>query len=355
MHMVATASGRMQQVLKLSLAATFCYVVATFYFGLRAHSLALISEAGHNVSDMLAIVLSFVAVYFQARPATGEKTFGYQRAGVLAAFVNALALIVLSAWIAIAAIHRLGTPQPIQPKLMMSVAAAGVLMNGCIAGLLWRFSGDVNIRSVFLHMLGDTLSTAAVIAGGAGILFTGVMWIDPVLSLLIAAMILYSSAGIVRETLHILLEGTPRSLQLEDVRAAMQAVDGVLDVHDLHVWTLGSSSHALASHVTIAEMPVSDCGAILERHQPGPARPLPHPPHHPAVRGHRLRDHPRLRRAAAHRGRHRPRPSSSPPSPRPLAQPLENAKMRPADHSEGRIFISPLLCVTKPKPAARPA
>jgi cobalt-zinc-cadmium efflux system protein len=264
MHMVATSSGRMQQVLKLSLAATFCYVVATFYFGVRAHSLALISEAGHNVSDMLAIVLSFVAVYFQARPATGEKTFGYQRAGVLAAFVNALGLIVLSAWIAIAAIHRLGAPQPIQPKLMMLVAAAGVLMNGCIAGLLWRFSGDVNIRSVFLHMLGDTLSTAAVIAGAAGILFSGFTWIDPVLSLLIASMILYSSAGIVRETLHILLEGTPRSLKLEEVRAAMEGVQGVLNVHDLHVWTLGSSSHALSSHITITEMPVSDCSTILD-------------------------------------------------------------------------------------------
>src|ERR1700735_3304344 len=109
MHMVASSSGKMQQVLKVSLAATFCYVVATFYFGMRAHSLALVSEAGHNVSDMLAIVLSFVAVYFQSRPATEEKTFGYQRAGVLAAFVNALALILLSAWIAIAAIHRFGT------------------------------------------------------------------------------------------------------------------------------------------------------------------------------------------------------------------------------------------------------
>ena len=265
MHVHGANTAATQRVLRLSLIATIAYVVLTLVAGLRAHSLALVSEAGHNASDALAIVLSFVAVYFQARPATGEKTFGYQRAGVLAAFVNALALIVLSAWIAIAAIHRLGEPQHIQPKLMMSVAAAGVLMNGCIAGLLWRFSGDVNIRSVFLHMLGDTLSTAAVIAGGAGILFTGVMWIDPVLSLLIAAMILYSSASIVRETLHILLEGTPRSLQLEDVRAAMEAVEGVLNVHDLHVWTLGSSSHALASHVTITEMPVSDCGAILER------------------------------------------------------------------------------------------
>jgi cobalt-zinc-cadmium efflux system protein len=264
MHMAATSSGRMQQVLKFSLAATFCYVAATFYFGVRAHSLALISEAGHNVSDMLAIVLSFVAVYFQTRPATDQKTFGYQRAGVLAAFVNALTLIVLAAWIALAALHRFAAPEPVQPKLMMIVAAAGVLMNGCIAGLLWRFSGDVNIRSVFLHMLGDTLSTAAVIAGGAGILFTGLTWIDPVLSIIIAGMILYSSAGIVRETLHILLEGTPRNLELHEIRASMQSVEGVLNVHDLHVWSLGSSSHALASHVTIAEMPLSDCGCILE-------------------------------------------------------------------------------------------
>ena len=264
MHMVATSSNKMQQVLKISLAATFLYVVATFYFGLRAHSLALISEAGHNVSDMLAIVLSFVAVYFQTRPATPEKTFGYQRAGVLAAFVNALTLIVLSGWIAISALHRLAAPEPVQPKLMMIVAAAGVLMNGCIAALLWKFSGDVNIRSVFLHMLGDTLSTAAVIAGGAGILFTHLTWIDPVLSVIIAGMILYSSAGIVRETLHILLEGTPRGLALHEIRSSMQSVEGVLNVHDLHVWSLGSSSHALASHVTIAEMPLSDCGTILE-------------------------------------------------------------------------------------------
>src|ERR1700730_4410423 len=140
MHMVATSSGKMQQVLKISLAATFCYVVATFFFGIRAHSLALISEAGHNVSDLLAIVLSFVAVYFQARPATDQKTFGYQRAGVLAAFVNAATLIVLSVWIAISAIHRFSEPVEVQPKLMMYVAAAGVLMNGTVAALLWKSS-----------------------------------------------------------------------------------------------------------------------------------------------------------------------------------------------------------------------
>lgn len=261
--MVATPNRRMQRVLQISMVLTLAYVVATFFFGLRAHSLALISEAGHNVSDLLAILLSFVAVYFQSRPATDEKTFGYQRAGVLAAFVNALTLIVLSGWIAIEALHRLAVPVTVHPRLMMYVAAAGVLMNGTVATLLWRFSGDVNIRSVFLHMLGDTLSTASVIVGGLAILFTGMMWIDPVLSIIIAAMILWSSVAIVRETLNILLEGTPHNVQLGAVRTAMQSVPGVVDVHDLHVWSLGSRSHALASHVTIAEMPMSECGDIL--------------------------------------------------------------------------------------------
>ncbi|SNS27810.1 cobalt-zinc-cadmium efflux system protein [Granulicella rosea] len=262
--MVATQNRTMQRVLKVSMAATLCYVVATLYFGLRAHSLALISEAGHNVSDLLAIALSFVAVYFQSRPATDRKTFGYQRAGVLAAFVNALTLMVLAVWIGVSAIERLASPVEVAPKIMMLVAVAGVVMNGGIATLLWKFSTDVNIRSVYLHMLGDTLSTAAVIAGGAGILFTGLQWIDPVLSFIIAGMIFWSSLGIVRETLNILLEGTPKRVNLEEVRAAIEAIDGVVNVHDLHVWTLGSNSHALASHVTIVEMPVSECSPILD-------------------------------------------------------------------------------------------
>ena len=147
---------------------------------------------------------------------------------------------------------------------MMGVAAMGVLMNGAIAASLWRFSGDVNIRSVFLHMLGDTLSTAAVIAGGVAILLTGMTWIDPVLSIGIAAMILWTSVGIVRETLNILLEGTPRDLQLAEVRRVMQEVGGVVNVHDLHVWSLGSHFHALASHVTIEERPMSECSGILD-------------------------------------------------------------------------------------------
>ena len=267
MHLHAQPSGpgarRTQAVLRFSLVATAAYVALTFVAGLRAHSLALLSEAGHNVSDFLALLLSFAAVYFQNRPADSARTFGYQRAGVLAAFINAASLIVISLWIGIEAVHRLGSPVTVQPRLMMIVAAAGVLMNGVIAALLWGVARDVNLRSSFLHMAGDTLSTAAVIAGGLGILLTGQNWIDPVLSLLIAALILWSSIGIVRETLNILLEGTPRGLALDAIRSEIEAVEGVVDVHDLHVWSLGSNSRALACHITIADIPPSESACIL--------------------------------------------------------------------------------------------
>ena len=243
--------------------ATLAYVAVTLVAGLRAHSLALLSEAGHNMSDFLALALSFVAVYFQSRPPTQNKTFGYQRAGVLAAFLNAATLILIALWIAVEAVHRLSAPVTVQPRLMMIVAAAGVVMNGVIAGLLWGVARDVNMRSAFIHMAGDTLSTAAVIAGGAGILFTGQNWIDPVLSLIIATLILWSSADIVRETLNILLEGTPRGMSLGKIRAGMESIDGVINVHDLHVWSLGSQSHALACHVQIKDIPPSESNGIL--------------------------------------------------------------------------------------------
>jgi cobalt-zinc-cadmium efflux system protein len=265
MHVHATPTGKMQRVLRISLAATLLYVLLTLVAGLRAHSLALVSEAGHNASDALALLLSFVAVHFQARPATDEKTFGYQRAGVLAAFLNALTLIFISIWIGYEAVRRFAEPVHVQPNLMMIVAAAGVVMNGVIAALLWGCSHDVNLRSAFIHMLGDTLSTAAVIVGGAIILFTGITWIDPALSLGIAALILWSSVGIVRETLNILLEGTPRGLSLSRIRSTLEEIDGVEDIHDLHVWSLGSQTHALASHVTIADIPPSESARILDQ------------------------------------------------------------------------------------------
>src|ERR1700744_2954536 len=263
MHMHGGGSEKTKSILRISLLATLAYVVLTFVAGVRAHSLALISEAGHNISDFLALLLSFVAFYFQTRPPNDQKTFGYQRAGVLAAFLNALTLVLIAIWIAIEAIHRLSEPVQVQPRLMMIVAAAGVLMNGIIAALLWSTARDVNIRSTFIHMLGDTLSTAAVIVGGAAILLTGHNWIDPVLSILIAALILWSSISIVRETLNILLEGTPRGLSVPEIRNSLGTIYGVLDIHDLHVWSLGSQTRALAMHVTIDDIPPSESNRIL--------------------------------------------------------------------------------------------
>jgi cobalt-zinc-cadmium efflux system protein len=263
MHVHGPATEKTKRILRISLVLTFAYILLTFFVGLRAHSLALLSEAGHNTSDFLALLLSFVAVYFHARPATEKKTFGYRRAGVLAAFVNGIALIGIAVWLAIEAVGRLMHPLSVEPRLMMATAAVGVVMNGVLAWMLSRVSHDVNIRAAFIHMLGDTLSTAAVIAGGAAIAFTGMQWIDPVLSLIIAALIFWSSLSIMRETLNILLEGTPDNLSLTDIRAAMQTVSGVCDVHDLHVWSLSSHLNALACHVTIPDIPPSESRRIL--------------------------------------------------------------------------------------------
>ena len=257
-------------MLQASLATTLLYVAVCFVVGLRAHSLALLSEAGHNVSDAAALLLSFAAVWLGNQPANDAKTFGYQRAGVLAAFFNALALVAVSTWIAVEAVARFGHPQAVASTPMMLVAAAGVVMNGLIATMLWRVgsgggTADVNLRSVFVHMAGDTLSTAAVIAGGLAIRLTGAEWIDPALSLAISLLILWSSVSIARETLNILLEGTPAGIELPEIRSALAGIDGVEDVHDLHVWSLGSQTHALATHIRIADIPPSESNAILDR------------------------------------------------------------------------------------------
>jgi cobalt-zinc-cadmium efflux system protein len=262
-HVHSHGSGSPTRVLKVSLVVTLVYILLLFIAGLRAHSLALLSEAGHNLSDFLALALSLVAVYFQSRPANSTKTYGYHRAGVLAALVNASSLVVVSFFIFYEAFRRLQHPEHVQASLMMWVAGAGVVMNGAIALLLFRSGRDVNIRSALLHEVGDTLSTAAVIAGGWAILVTNHYWIDSVLSVGIGVLILWSGLGIVRETLNILLEGTPRGMELEKVEVAIRSVVGVNDVHDLHIWSIGSETHALSCHISIADIPPSVSERIL--------------------------------------------------------------------------------------------
>ncbi|MFY9790056.1 MAG: cation diffusion facilitator family transporter [Candidatus Sulfotelmatobacter sp.] len=263
MHVHAHGGGGPKRVLKISLGVTLAYIALLVAAGIRAHSLALLSEAGHNLSDFLALLLSLVAVYLQSRPASSTKTYGYHRAGVLAALVNAVSLVAVAFFIFYEAFRRLQHPEHVQAAVMMWVAGAGVVMNGVIALLLYRSGGDVNIRSALLHEIGDTLSTAAVIAGGWAILVTGNSWIDPALSCGIGALILWSAFGIVHETLNILLEGTPRGVKLESVEVAIRSIDGVNDVHDLHCWSIGSETRALSCHISIADIPPSVSERIL--------------------------------------------------------------------------------------------
>lgn len=249
--------------LRLALGFTLAYIVLLLVAGVRAHSLALLSEAGHNASDFFALVLSWVAAYLSERPATNTKTFGWRRAGVLAAFLNAAMLIVIAMLICYSAIVRFAHPEPVQAGLMMWVAAAGVLLNGAITLMLLRGGRDLNVRSVLVHEIGDTLSTAAVIVGGWIILRTGQSWVDPALSMIIATLVLWSSISIIRESLNILLEGLPIGMELADIDHDLRGVPGVLDVHDLHIWSIGSDTHALSSHITIADIPPSESNAIL--------------------------------------------------------------------------------------------
>jgi cobalt-zinc-cadmium efflux system protein len=251
------------KALRYSLAATFAYVLITLFAGIKAHSLALLSEAGHNVTDLLALLLSWVAVFIQTRPPSATKTFGYHRAGVLAAFVNALTLVVIAFYIFYEAVLRMRNPVAVQPHIMIWVAVVGVLMNGTISWVLFRAAHDVNIRSAFVHQLGDTLSTAAVIVGGWVILWTGRTWVDPALSIGIGCLILWSSFGIIRETLNILLEGAPQGLSVEHISEALGKIEGVRDVHDVHVWSLGSDTHALSCHIRIDDITLSESQIIM--------------------------------------------------------------------------------------------
>jgi cobalt-zinc-cadmium efflux system protein len=246
--------------------ATLIFVAIEVAAGIHAGSLALLSDAGHNFTDALALILAWIANYLESKPADETKTYGYQRAGVLSAFVNALTLVALAAWILYESIGRLRQPQAVRQDIMIAVAGLGVLLNG---GIMWALRRaqreDLNVRSAFVHMLGDALGSIAIIIGGIIIAYTGWLQVDPILSMLIGGLIIWTAWDIIRESLNILLEGLPRGLTLRDVIGSMREVDGVLDVHDLHIWSLGSSTHALSCHVLIEDVPPSASDAVLRR------------------------------------------------------------------------------------------
>jgi cobalt-zinc-cadmium efflux system protein len=253
-------------ILKWSFFATILFVAVEAFAGFHSGSLALVSDAGHNFTDALALVLAALGVYMQSKPADSIKTFGYHRAGVLTAFFNALTLVCISGFIFYEAWQRFAHPQPIEAWTMFWVAVAGLALNG---GIMWGLhrekDHDLNIRAAFVHMLGDAVSSVGIIAGAIAIHYTGYAVIDPILSVLIGILIVWTAWDIIQESLNVLLEGLPRGMELNEVTGAMRRIDGVIDVHDLHIWSLGSSAHALSCHVLIEDMPPSESTAILQR------------------------------------------------------------------------------------------
>jgi cobalt-zinc-cadmium efflux system protein len=257
-------AGGSRSVLTWSLLGTIVFVVVQFGAGLHAGSLALLSDAGHNLTDALALGLALFGVYLQGKPPDESRTFGYHRGAVLAALLNAISLVVLSAYLFYESYERLLSPRPVDETVMIVVAFLGIILNVAIMFGLRNQGHDINVRAASIHMLGDALGSVAIIAGAFAIRYTGWMTIDPILSILIAGLIIWSAIDIIRESLNILLEGLPRGLELKTVISAMHEVPGVLDVHDVHVWSLGSSAHALSCHALIEDVPPSESDSILK-------------------------------------------------------------------------------------------
>ncbi len=256
----------MGKVLRWSLVLTVLFVIVEALAGLHAHSLALLSDAGHNFTDGLALLLAWFGVYYGRKPPDKVKTYGYHRAGVLAALVNALSLLVLAAWILWESYRRWQRPVAVGETTMLVVALVGLGVN---ASIMWGLRGervyDINVRGAWTHMFGDALGSLGIIAGAIAIHYTGWQRTDPLLSSLIGLLIVWTAWDIIKEALNILLEGLPRGLNLRDVLAAMRCTEDVLDVHDVHIWSLGTRTHALSCHVLIEDVPPSTSDRILRR------------------------------------------------------------------------------------------
>ncbi len=262
-----THSRSASWVVKIALGVTVALVATEFVTGYLAGSLALISDGWHNLTDVPALVLSWVALYFEQRPPDHRKTFGYQRAGVLAAFVNALILVGVSLFICYEGYERIVRPVPVSTGIMLVVGLVALVSNGGISLALARERRDLNLRAVFIHNLGDALSNLAIVAGAWLIRRTGQHLIDPLVAFLIAGMILWTALGVIFDSTNILLESLPKGMTLEGVANAMLGVPGVREVHDIHIWSLGSQSHALSCHVQILDMPTSESEGIARRLQ----------------------------------------------------------------------------------------
>ena len=243
---------------------TIGLVVAEVFGGIIGRSVALLNDAVHNLSDVPALGISYLAMHWAARPADSEKTYGYHRAGTLAAFTNSFVLVLLSLWLGYEAIERFRSPVQVVESWMIWTSVAALAVNGGITLALVRGRGDLNLRAILIHNFGDAISNIAIIVGAIFIRMTGAHWIDPLLGLGIGILLLWSRIGVLRESSHLLLEGRPRGLHVAEVARAILTVEGVEEVHDVHLWSLGGGHNALSLHARIPDMHLDECERLLE-------------------------------------------------------------------------------------------
>ena len=247
-----------------AVALTLAFVMVEAISGWLSHSLALLSDAGHNLADAAALGFSWYALSIANKPSHEGMTFGYHRVGIFAALANAVSLVLIAVFIGWEALGRIREPQAANGSVMVVVAVAAIVVNLAIG--LWLHKGskdDLNIRSAYLHMLGDAVSAFGVVIAGALVATMHLPVADPVVSLLIAGLILYSSYGVLRESCNVLLEGTPAGMDMPAVIASIKNVGGVLDVHDLHVWMVGPGVVACSCHILVAEQSIREGQQVL--------------------------------------------------------------------------------------------
>ncbi len=243
---------RLQGKFKLAIILTSATFIAEVIGGILTNSLALLSDAAHVFGDVFALALSWVAIYLSTLPPTSKRTYGYHRAEVFAALINGVSLLGVSSWIFYEAVHRVMAPEPVKSVPMLIVAVIGMLVNLGVAMVFMKERRDnLNVRSAFLHVLSDALASAGVIIGGVIMYFTKWYIVDPILSFAIALAILAGAGRVAYEAFHILLEGTPKNIDLDDLVANIEEIDFVVDVHDLHVWSICSDYSALSAHVWV--------------------------------------------------------------------------------------------------------
>ena len=260
-HIHSHTTGRR---LALSIAITLTFVVAEAVTGYFSHSLALVSDAGHNFADALALFLAWYGVWIARKPSTQRHTFGYHRVGILAALINAVSLVLIALLIFREAAGRFGNPQAVHAGPMIIVAVIAIVMNAAIS--LWLRGDarhDLNVRSAYMHMVGDAISAVGVVVAGIVIAVSGISAADSIISILIGILILWSSWGILQESVNVLLESIPKGMDINKVERAIVDVPGVLAVHDLHVWTIGSGIVACSCHITVGEQSISSGQDVL--------------------------------------------------------------------------------------------